>query len=85
MGGGSAIWMQEGACGRRRRAVAPVKIDPPYSFPTFSPREVCYHERGWDENEEKEVEEVEEVCRRWRRGWLGIGEGGNLMGVIYHR
>jgi hypothetical protein len=34
--------MQEGACGRR--AVAPVKIDPPHSFPTFSPREVCARE-----------------------------------------
>lgn len=35
----------------RRRAVAPVKIDPPHSFPTFSPREVRNHERmglrGW--------------------------------------
>lgn len=29
----------------RRRAVAPVKIDPPHSFPTFSPREVRNHER----------------------------------------
>lgn len=34
-------------------AVAPVKIDPPHSFPTFSPREVCYHERGWGEEEEE--------------------------------
>lgn len=40
-------------------AVAPVKIDPPHSFPTFSPREVCYHERGWDEEEEENVEEGE--------------------------
>jgi len=40
-------------------AVAPVKIDPPHSFPTFSPREVCYHERGWDEEEEEDVEEGE--------------------------
>lgn len=76
MGGGSAIWMQEGACGRRRRTVAPVKIDPPHSFPTFSPRErfATTRERGWYEKEEKEVEEVEEVeevCRRWRRGRLG--------------
>jgi len=42
--GEGGMVMQEGACGRR--AVAPVKIDPPHSFPTFSPREVCYHERG---------------------------------------
>lgn len=40
-------------------AVAPVKIDPPHSFPTFSPREVCYHERGWDEEEEEDVKEGE--------------------------
>lgn len=40
-------------------AVAPVKIDPPHSFPTFSPREVCYHERGWGEEEEEDVEEGE--------------------------
>lgn len=40
-------------------AVAPVKIDPPHSFPTFSPREVCYHERGWGEEEEEDAEEGE--------------------------
>lgn len=40
-------------------AVAPVKIDPPHSFPTFSPREVCYHERGWGEVEEEDAEEGE--------------------------
>lgn len=40
-------------------AVAPVKIDPPHSFPTFSPREVCYHERGWDEEEEEDAKEGE--------------------------
>lgn len=43
--------MQEGG-----GASAPVKIDPPHSFPTFSPREVCYHERGWGEEEEEERE-----------------------------
>lgn len=43
--------MQEGG-----GAAAPVKIDPPHSFPTFSPREVCYHERGWGEEEEEDVE-----------------------------
>lgn len=44
--------------GEEGGAAAPVKIDPPHSFPTFSPREVCYHERGWGE-EEEDVEEGE--------------------------
>jgi len=52
-------------------AVAPVKIDPPHSFPTFSPREVCYHERGWDEEEEEDVKE----------GETGVTAQGSLAGV----
>ena len=31
--------------GRGRGWFSPVKIDPPYSFPTFSPRELRNHER----------------------------------------
>lgn len=57
-------------------AAAPVKIDPPHSFPTFSPREVCYHERGWGEEEEEDGGGGE------RRG--GDCAGG-LAGVTYHR
>lgn len=35
-----------GGCMGEEGVVAPVKIDPPHSFPTFSPREVCYRARG---------------------------------------
>lgn len=43
-------------------AVAPVKIDPPHSFPTFSPREVCYHES------EDGVRKRKRTWKRERRG-----------------
>lgn len=70
-GRGNAV-MQEGACGRR--AVAPVKIDPPHSFPTFSPREVCYH---------RERERMRRGGGRdgWRRRDAGEwGDGGGCEG-----
>lgn len=50
--------------------VAPVKIDPPHSFPTFSPREVC-------------AREDEARWRRRRRHGVAA-QGVVLVGVTYH-